>query len=93
MAGTDAIGLYGVVFGIFRFKLLPHPLSQIMAEFFGVQFADTLKHIITCPEDCAKSLWPNSRKNLHTLIQLPCLQWHIVIVIGGTDDLFMNRKS
>ena len=56
MAGTDGIGPYGVVVGIFGFKLLPHPLPQIMAEFLGVQFANTLKYIITCPEDCAENL-------------------------------------
>jgi hypothetical protein len=56
VAGTDVIGPYGVVFGIFGFKLLRHPLPQIMAEFFRVQFADTLKYIITCPEDCAENL-------------------------------------
>jgi hypothetical protein len=56
VAGTDAVGPYGVVFGIFGFKPLPHPLPQIVAEFFGVQFADTLKYIMTCPEDCAENL-------------------------------------
>jgi hypothetical protein len=49
VAGTDAIGPYGVVFGIFGSKPLPHPLPQIVAEFFGVQFADTLKYIINRP--------------------------------------------
>ena len=56
VVGINAIGPYGVVFRIFRSKLLHHPLLQIMAEFFRVQFANTLKYIITCLEDCAKNL-------------------------------------
>ena len=52
----DAIGPYGVVFGIFGFKSLLHPLPQIVAEFFGVQFADTQKYIMNCLEDSAENL-------------------------------------
>jgi hypothetical protein len=67
----DAIGPYGVVFGIFGSKPLPHPLPQIVAEFFGVQLADTLKYIITCPEDCAEIYNPTQQK-----ICTPRLNYH-----------------